>query len=279
MTPVFEVDPVPLLADKRLVVLTGAGCSTESGIPAYRGVGAPAQVRTPMQHGDFVRRAEARRRYWARSFLGWPRIAEARPNPAHEALAQLEDAEVMTGLITQNVDGLHHAAGSRNVIELHGRLARVRCLDCGLRLSRDLVQERMLALNDAWAGTATASRMTPDGDADLPDELVGRFVVPVCDCGGVLMPDVVFFGGSVDRDTLAAAWAAFDRAEVLLVVGSSLTVFSGYRFVRRAAEVGKPVVILNRGETRGDPEATLRLDVRAAEALPVLAAALKGDTR
>lgn len=264
-----------LLRGKRLVVLTGAGCSTESGIPDYRGAGKPPRARPSIQHREFVDKAEQRRRYWARSLLGWPRLAEARPNDAHRALAVLEGAGVVGGLITQNVDGLHGAAGSREVVELHGALARVRCLHCPATLSRDELQQRLLEANPAFPVRAREVTIAPDGDAELPDEMIADFVVvPCAACDGVLMPDVVFFGGSVPRPTLDAAWAAFDRAEALLVVGSSLTVFSGYRFVRRAAEQGMPIAIVNRGPTRGDPHATLLVDAQAGHALPVLARAL-----
>lgn len=264
-----------LLRGKRLVALTGAGCSTESGIPDYRGAGKPPRTRPSIQHREFVDKAENRRRYWARSLLGWPRLAAARPNDAHRALAALEGAGVVGGLITQNVDGLHAAAGSRTVVELHGALARVRCLQCPATISRDELQERLLAQNPGFSSRAHDVAIAPDGDAELPDEILGDFVVVPCHaCDGVLMPDVVFFGGSVPRETLDAAWGAFDRAEALLVVGSSLTVFSGYRFVRRASERGMPIAIVNRGPTRGDPHATLLVDAQAGQALPALARAL-----
>jgi NAD-dependent protein deacetylase/lipoamidase sirtuin 4 len=264
---------VQIARGRRLVALTGAGCSTESGIPDYRGADAGTRRRAPMQHREFVGRAEARRRYWARSVVGWPRFAAARPNPGHEALAALEGGGVLAGVITQNVDGLHQAAGSREVVELHGALARVRCLDCGALSSRQALQERLLALNPRFADGCAA--LAPDGDADLPDELVAGFAVAACAaCDGVLMPDVVFFGGSVPRPTLEAAWQLFDRAQVLLVIGSSLTVYSGLRFVRRAAERGVPVAIVNRGPTRGDEHAAVRLDARCGAALPALARVL-----
>lgn len=264
-----------LLRGRRITVLTGAGCSTESGIPDYRGPATPPRRRPPIQHREFVDREPMRRRYWARSLLGWPRLAGATPNAGHRALAELEQRGVVAGLITQNVDGLHGAAGSRDVVELHGALARVRCLGCDARLSRTDLQARLLEANPGWADRAHDVEVAPDGDVDLPDELVADFAVVACAaCGGVLMPDVVFFGGSVPKPTLEAAWAAFDRGEVLLVVGSSLTVFSGYRFVRRAAERGVPVAILNQGPTRGDEHATIRVDARAGNALPALARAL-----
>ncbi len=283
-----------MLRGKRLVALTGAGCSTESGIPDYRGAGKPPRARASIdlrtasggaarpafaglaiQHREFVDKAENRRRYWARSLLGWPRLAAAKPNDGHRALAVLEGAGVVGGLITQNVDGLHGAAGSRAVVELHGALARVRCLACARPITRDDLQQRLLAANPGFGARAQEVAIAPDGDAELPDDLVADFVVVPCDaCGGVLMPDVVFFGGSVPRPTLDAAWEAFDRADALLVVGSSLTVFSGYRFVRRAAERGMPIAIINRGPTRGDPHATLLVDAQAGQALPALARAL-----
>ena len=272
----MELGPLlQLVRDRRVVALTGAGCSTESGIPDYRGPDRPPRTRPPIQHREFVDRSDARRRYWARSVLGWSRFAAAQPNAAHAALAELEHRGALAGVITQNVDGLHGAAGSRTVVELHGALARVRCLACGAGATRDAIQARLLAANPGWLDRAQHVAIAPDGDADLPDELVAGFTVVACSgCGGTLMPDVVFFGGSVPRPTLDAAWATFDRAEVLLVVGSSLAVFSGYRFVRRAAERGVPVAILNRGPTRGDPHAALRVDARAGEALAAVARAL-----
>jgi len=266
---------VALLRGRRVVALTGAGCSTESGIPDYRGPDTPPRARPPIQHREFVDRAEMRRRYWARSVLGWPRLASAQPNQGHRALAQLEGVGVVAGVITQNVDGLHARAGSRDVVELHGALARVVCLACGHRTSRDELQHRLLERNPEWPERARSIAIAPDGDADLSDELVAGFEVVACDaCDGVVMPDVVFFGGSVPRATLDAAWATFDRAEALLVVGSSLTVFSGYRFVRRASERDVPVAILNRGPTRGDDYAQVRVDAGAGDALTAIARAL-----
>ena len=266
---------VQLVRGRRIVALTGAGCSTESGIPDYRGPDTPPRKRPPIQHREFVDRADMRQRYWARSTLGWSRFASAQPNAGHAALAALEDRGWIAGVITQNVDGLHGAAGSRTVVELHGALARVRCLACDAVATRDALQARLLAVNPGWFDRAHDVVLAPDGDSDLSDELVAGFAVVECDgCGGTLMPDVVFFGGSVPRATLDAAWSLFDRAEALLVVGSSLTVFSGYRFVRRAAERGVPVAILNRGPTRGDEHAAVRVDARAGAALPALVEAL-----
>jgi NAD-dependent protein deacetylase/lipoamidase sirtuin 4 len=271
-------DLLEVLRGRRIVALTGAGCSTESGIPDYRGVDTPPRTRPPIQHREFIDKPDARRRYWARSLLGWPRLAGARPNAGHRALAALEERGAIAGVITQNVDGLHAAAGSRRVVELHGAIARVRCLACGALTARDELQGRLLAANPRWRAASAAdpdadpiAAIQPDGDADLPDELIADFAVQPCaTCDGMLMPDVVFFGGSVPRATLDAAWALFDRAEVLLVVGSSLAVFSGYRFVRRAAERAIPVAIVNRGPTRGDPHAQIRIDARAGETLAAL---------
>jgi len=272
---------VDMARGRRVVALTGAGCSTESGIPDYRGVDTPPRPRAPLQHREFVDKEDNRRRYWARSLLGWPRLAGAQPNAGHRALAALEHAGVVSGVITQNVDSLHSVAGSVNVVELHGALARVRCLACGDITSRNVLQDRLLAENSTWPARARMATIAPDGDVDLPDELVADFRFVACTaCEGTLMPDVVFFGGSVPKPTLDAAWALFDQAELLLVIGSSLTVFSGYRFVRRAAERNVPVAILNRGPTRGDPHAQLRIDARIGEALPVLVRALAlRDTR
>jgi NAD-dependent SIR2 family protein deacetylase len=271
-----DLEPLlDLLRGRRVVALTGAGCSTESGIPDYRGPDKPPRARPPIQHREFIDDPAMRRRYWARSVLGWARFSVAQPNPAHHALAELEAHGALAGVITQNVDGLHSAAGSREVVELHGALARVRCLACGSRVHRDRLQARLLERNPGWLDRARDTPIAPDGDALLPDELVVRFDVADCDeCRGTLMPDVVFFGGNVPRPTLDAAWALFDRAEALFVVGSSLTVFSGFRFVRRAAEQGVPVAILNRGPTRGDEHAAVRIDARAGEALPAIARAL-----
>jgi NAD+-dependent protein deacetylase sirtuin 4 len=262
-----------LLRGRRAAALTGAGISTESGIPDYRGPLTRARARNPIQHGQFVRDAAARRRYWARSVIGWPRVAAAGPNAAHAALAAMERAGAVTGVVTQNVDRLHARAGSLRVVELHGRLSDVACLDCGEREARADLQERLLALNPDFA--SRSADMAPDGDADLPAALVDAFLVAgCCACGGVLKPDVVFFGGSVPRDVVDAAYALVDAAEALLVVGSSLEVYSGFRFVRRAAERGIPVAIVNLGPTRGDPLAAARWDERAGAALPALAAAI-----
>jgi NAD-dependent deacetylase sirtuin 4 len=265
---------IEMLRGRRVVALTGAGCSTESGIPDYRGIDTPPRKRPPIQHREFVDKPEMRRRYWARSMIGWPKISSARPNPTHRALAGLEHAGVLAGMITQNVDGLHQAAGSSAVVELHGALARVKCLTCETIVSRAEVQDRLRAANPTWTRDDAQNEAAPDGDAEL-DADYDAFTVVACErCEGTLMPDVVFFGGSVPRATLDAAWSTFDRAEVLLVVGSSLTVFSGYRFVRRAAERGVPVAIVNRGPTRGDEHAALRVDAVSSVTLLAVQRAL-----
>ena len=262
---------VAVLRGKRLAVLTGAGLSTDSGIPDYRSPGRPP--RNPIQHRQFVTDAAWRQRYWARSTVGWERFREARPNVAHLALARMEAAGLVTGLVTQNVDRLHHAAGSRRVVELHGALAEVRCLDCESFESRDALQFRLRALNPDVDVEDAALR--PDGDAELYSQQIADFRVAACvGCGGVLMPNVVFFGGNVARPIVEEAMGYVDLSGALLVLGSSLTVFSGYRFVLRAAERGIPVVIVNRGETRGDPHATLKLEAPLSDVLPRLADAL-----
>lgn len=255
----------------RLVALVGAGCSTESGIPDYRGEGTARRARNPVQHRAFVTDAPARRRYWARSFVGWPRMNQARPNEGHRALAQLESNGRVLGTITQNVDGLHHAAGSRSVIELHGALRRVTCLACGAVSGRDLLQQRLEEANPGWAESARHTLLA-DGDAALED-VDGFNVVDCLRCGGVLMPDVVFFGGTVPKARVEQAYDWVDEADGLLVVGSSLTVFSGFRFVKRAETRGIPIGIVNRGPTRGDPLATVKLEGSCGALLTAFAAA------
>ena len=250
----------------RVAVVTGAGVSTASGIPDYRDRNGDWKHARPVQYADFVARPEVRQRYWARSFAGWARIANARPNRAHTALAALESAGTVTTLITQNVDGLHHRAGSREVIDLHGRLQRVRCMGCGTLACREQWQEQLAAANPDWQ--PDADYFAPDGDAKLRDEDVSAFVAPDCGaCGGFMKPDVVFFGENVPQDRVASAFDALDRAGALLVVGSSLMVFSGYRFARRAAEAGKPIAIVNRGRTRADDIAAVRIDADCGDVL------------
>jgi NAD-dependent SIR2 family protein deacetylase len=271
-------DPVPAVADllrgRAWAVLTGAGISTDSGIPDYRG---PTSIRaTPMQYGEFVASAEAQRRYWARSFLGWRRIGQALPNAGHRVLVELEDAG-LTGVITQNVDGLHAAAGSSAVINLHGEIAAVVCLDCGGRESRRAVQDRLADLNPGLAEPPTLehAELRPDGDAVVPEWQ--DFVLACClPCGGRLKPDVVFFGEQVPKPRVETAYRLVDQAEVLVVAGSSLTVMSGLRFVRHNAKQGKPVVIINRGPTRGDDLANIKVDAGCSETLTELSARLAG---
>lgn len=259
-----------LLAAGRVVVLSGAGISTDSGIPDYRGPVSRTKERNPTKHREFVTQEAARRRYWARSSIGWPLVREAQPNLGHRALAELEEAGVVRGIITQNVDGLHQAAGSVNVLELHGSLYEVSCLSCGARESRDSVQRRLLELNPGWPGLR--GELAPDGDVELRPGAEGGFVLPVCTrCGGTIKPVVVFFGDSVPGERVERAWAMWEDAATLLVVGSSLAVYSGYRFVRAAAREGKPVVIINDGETRGDTHAAVKISERISTALPRLA--------
>jgi NAD-dependent SIR2 family protein deacetylase len=264
---VQEVGLADVLGDRRWLVLTGAGVSTDSGIPDYRGDGRPA--RTPMTIAQFRSGHAAQQRYWARSFLGWSSMGHAQPNTTHRILAELEGDGRLTGLITQNVDGLHTAAGHRDLVELHGRIDRVVCLDCGRLTGRAVLQERLTALNRGFA--ASGARILPDGDVDL--DSTGGFVVAACEsCGGPLKPDVVFFGESVPPDRVAWCTALVEEADALVVLGSSLHVFSGRRFVKQAHLRGIPVVIVNRGETRGDQLATVKIDGGCAETLGALVA-------
>jgi len=261
-----------LLTGRRVVALTGAGCSTDSGIPDYRGEGTRRRARNPIQHRAFTSDPAARRRYWARAVVGWPRFRTARSNAGHRALAALEAAGLLRGLITQNVDRLHQGAGSRRVVELHGALQDVRCLDCGERSDRDAVQARLEALNPGWS--ARAAELAPDGDAELPDEVVARFRPVRCSCGGDLKPDVVFFGAAVPRATVAAAEALLAEGDALLVLGTSLAVLSGYRFVRAARRRGTPVAVVNLGPTRADADAALKVEAPLGAVLPALLARL-----
>ena len=268
---------VRLLEGRKFAVLTGAGISTESGIPDYRGPETARRARKPIRFQEYAASPEGRARYWARSMLGWPRFSAARPNAGHHALAALERAGHVSGVITQNIDRLHHAAGSSHVIELHGALAEVRCLRCDERESRAQLQGRLLALNPHMA--EARAELAPDGDADLAAAWLANFRVASClACDGVLKPAVVFFGESVPPATVAAAYALLDQAEALLVVGSSLAVFSGYRFVKRAHEQDKPLAILTLGETRGDALAKLCVQRKIGEVLPALAEVLLRDS-
>ncbi len=265
---------VDVLAGHRLVVLTGAGVSTDSGIPDYRGPDSPP--RSPMTYQQFVGDPAFRRHYWARNHVGWAHVRRARPNAGHRALAALEHRGVVDGVITQNVDLLHEDAGSRNVIDLHGRYDRVTCLGCRAVIPRAALAERLHELNPGFVeamGSVADVEIAPDADAVI--ETTSHFVVAPCDgCGGILKPDIVYFGENVPKERVERAYAMVDAAGALLVAGSSLTVMSGLRFVRHAAKAGRPVVIVNRGETRGDPLATVRVHAGTSETLTLLAQTL-----
>jgi NAD-dependent SIR2 family protein deacetylase len=264
-------DAVALLRGRRLVVLTGAGVSTDSGIPDYRGPDSPP--RTPMTYQQFVGDPAFRRTYWARNHVGWQHVGRTRPNAGHHAVARLEADGGAVGVITQNVDRLHQLAGSREVIDLHGTYADVICLACGDRVTRAALDLRLQELNPDFREQARAVadvEIAPDADAVIAS--TEGFVVADCDrCGGMLKPDIVYFGENVPRERVARAFAMVDAADALLVAGSSLTVMSGLRFVRHAARAGMPVVIVNRGVTRGDDLADLRLDAGTSETLTALA--------
>ncbi|MCX5589263.1 NAD-dependent protein deacetylase [Streptomyces erythrochromogenes] len=271
--PPGTTDPGPVADALRaggVLVLSGAGISTESGIPDYRGEGGSLRRHTPMTFQEFTASARARRRYWARSHLGWRTFGRARPNAGHRAVTAFGRHGLLSGVITQNVDGLHQAAGSEDVVELHGSLDRVVCLSCGAAGSRRDLARR---LEEANAGfEPVAARLNPDGDADLTDEQVGDFsVVPCTQCGGVLKPDVVFFGETVPPRRVERCRELVDGATSLLVLGSSLTVMSGLRFVRQAAQAGKPVLIVNRDPTRGDRHAVTRVALPLGATLTTLA--------
>jgi NAD-dependent SIR2 family protein deacetylase len=250
---------VDLVAAGGVLILSGAGLSTESGIPDYRGPTGLARQASPMTYQTFTGSAAARRRYWARSYLGWRHIAAAVPNQGHRAVAELSRRGLLSGIITQNVDGLHQAAGASEVTELHGSLHRVLCLACGQRTSRTELDRRLAAANPGW--DAEAASINPDGDAVLAAVATESFRVADCSrCQGVLKPDVVFFGENVPRPRTEACYALLEQASALVVLGSSLTVMSGFRYVRQAATLDRPVVIVNQGTTRGDPYATATLD-------------------
>lgn len=270
LTPGAIRAALDLIADtETIAVLTGAGMSTDSGIPDYRGPQSPQA--TPMLYDEFVGSAENRRRYWARAFKGWARMGQANPNAAHEVLARLETHGRVRGVITQNVDGLHEAAGSANLVALHGRIADVVCLGCAAVTSRAAFQEELARLNPETALDPEAghAELRPDGDAVVSDWQ--GFVFPNCPaCGGILKPDVVFFGESVPKPRVEACFGIVENADLLLVLGSSLTVMSGLRFVHRAVKLRKPVIIVNRGETRGDPMATIKLELGVAEFLTAM---------
>lgn len=263
-------EAIGLMRGAEIAVLTGAGVSTDSGIPDYRGEGAP--VRTPMTVQAFLSSERSRKRYWAGSHLGWRTFGSAQPNAGHFALARMEAAGNVNGVITQNVDGLHRRAGSRHVVELHGGMDRVVCLSCGQHYARQAIAERLAELNPA-IDLDTAIRPAPDGDVEVDD--VDAMTIPACTvCGGILKPDVVFFGEFVPTDTFQAAASLVRGADVLLVAGSSLVVNSGMRLIELARRSKLPIVVVNRGITKGDSRAAVKIDAGASETLVAMAAAL-----
>jgi NAD-dependent SIR2 family protein deacetylase len=278
VTPLVSTDALAELAAfiearPRVFVLTGAGVSTDSGIPGYRDDDGAWQRSAPITLQAFLGSDAARRRYWARSAIGWPLMARAQPGPAHVALAALATQREFTALVTQNVDGLHERAGSRGVLELHGNVSCVRCLDCGTRSARAELQRELLAMNPAFGDVG--AKALPDGDADVEPADLAAFHVPACArCGGMLKPDVVFFGEGVPRERVDAAFSALEHADAMLVVGSSLMVYSGYRFCERAAALGVPIVAINRGRTRADHLYALKIETPCGAALEALVAAL-----
>jgi len=254
---------------RRLFVLTGAGCSAPSGIPDYRDADGQWKRAQPVAYQAFVQSEATRRRYWARSLIGWRRFGSAAPNAAHRALAGLEVLGKSEHLATQNVDRLHQAAGSEKVIDLHGRLDRVRCMACGALTPRGELQRELIRLNPEWLALDAAE--APDGDADLDGADFSSFTVPPCPrCGGLLKPDVVFFGENVPRDRVERAYGHLDAADAMLIVGSSLMVYSGYRFAERAAAAGKPIAAVNLGKTRADALIALKVEAPCEEALAFL---------
>lgn len=262
---------IGLMRDARVAVLTGAGVSTDSGIPDYRGEGAP--VRTPMTFQTFLASDAARKRYWAGSHLGWRSFGSARPNSGHLALAELEDRGIVSGIVTQNVDGLHRRAGSRHVVELHGGMDRVLCLTCGQHYARQAIADRLAELNPS-IDLDTAIRTAPDGDVEVDD--VEAMRIPDCTvCGGILKPDVVFFGEFVPTETFQAAAALVQGADTLLVAGSSLVVNSGVRLLELARRRRTPIIVVNRGITKGDSRAAVKIDAGASETLTAMAEALR----
>ncbi len=260
-------DAIGVLAGRSVAVLTGAGVSTDSGIPDYRGEGT--QRSTPMSFAQYLDGEENRRRYWAGSHLGWRRFSNAQPNRGHHALAKLEANGVVNGIVTQNVDGMHRRAGSARVVELHGTMSNVFCLQCSQHFAREAIARQLTDANP-WLATSADAALRPDGDVDT-SRLTG-FTAPHCSiCGGILKPDVVFFGELVPRARFRAAFDILKRADALLIAGSSLAVNSGIRLLDRAVRRELPVVIVNRGETKGDSRATVRLEGGTSEILAALA--------
>ncbi len=262
-----------LSGSRKLFVLSGAGCSTESGIPDYRDHNGDWKQRQPVQYQDFISRPQTRQRYWARSLVGWERFAAAQPGATHKALARLEHHGLIHHLVTQNVDRLHQRAGSRAVIDLHGRLDTVECMDCRRHSRRAALQQRLRAANPHCANAAAIT--APDGDAHLEGRWHRGFQVPECEqCGGILKPSVVFFGESVPAHRVARAFAALEESDAMLVVGSSLKVFSGYRFCTRAVQLGIPIMAINIGLTRADELFTIKVERASGDTLETLARAL-----
>lgn len=271
VSPMLAVERLQGLLAKshRCFVLTGAGCSTASGIPDYRDLDGAWKRPPPMQYQLFMGQPLARARYWARSMIGWRRFGSARPNAAHEALSRFEARGRMSLLLTQNVDGLHERAGNQQVVDLHGRLDRVRCMACEARSPRAEFQQRLETANPDWL--ALDATVAPDGDADLGDFDFSQFAVPACTrCGGILKPDVVFFGENVPRDRVEHAMERLAGSDLMLVVGSSLMVYSGYRFATAAAKSGIPIVSINIGVTRADPLLAFKVEAPCGEALSLL---------
>ncbi|MEL7536130.1 MAG: NAD-dependent protein deacetylase [Pseudomonadota bacterium] len=264
----------------RLFVLSGAGISTASGIPDYRDRDGAWKGARPVEYRDFVGKPYVRQRYWSRSMLGWPRMAYSQPNVCHRSVAWLQQAGYVERIVTQNVDSLHQRAGATDVIDLHGRLDSATCLNCGTTYARDDWQGRIEALNPNFAATVQSVREAPDGDAVLEGVDYASFVVPDCDqCGGIVKPDVVFFGENVPRPRVAAAMDALAASDALLVLGSSLIVFSGFRFAREADRLGRPIALLNLGFNRADDLATLKLDAPCEDVLRELPAQLSASPR
>ncbi|WP_189454764.1 NAD-dependent protein deacetylase [Cognatilysobacter bugurensis] len=262
-----------LRSRRNVFLLTGAGCSTASGIPDYRAPDGSWKRRPPVTYQAFIEDPRVRQRYWARSTVGWPRVGSAQPNAAHLAIVELQRRSLVSLLLTQNVDGLHDKAGSGDVLDLHGRIDTVRCLVCARIERRPDLQLRLLEANPSWR--AVAAQVAPDGDAELEDADTSGFNVPDCrNCGGMLKPDVVFFGENVPGERVRRAYAALEQSDGLLVVGSSLMVYSGFRFARLAHERGCSVAILTQGTTRADSLAALKLDADCVATLPATIARL-----
>ncbi len=258
-----------------VAILSGAGLSTESGIPDYRGPSGLARKATPMTYQTFMGDEEARRRYWARSYVGWRTFSTAAPNSGHHAVTSLERAGLITAIVTQNVDGLHQASGAQRVIDLHGSLDRVICMDCGNTIGRAELDRRLREANPSF--DAAVGAINPDGDAELDDRDIASFRVVACSmCSGTLKPDVVFFGESVPRDRVAECFEVVESSRALVVLGSSLTVMSGRRFVLRAGKLDRPVAIVNQGATRGDAAAAITIDAPLGAVLTEISRRLVG---